>query len=73
MDKYVKAFCDDNPKFELECPECKHSETFKSKDVFKTSKFSYKCNHCGEDITVDTSKFARELRKTLNKVGIYVD
>jgi len=73
MEKYLKAFCDDNPKFELECPKCRRSETFKSKDVFKASKFLYKCKYCGEDISVDTSKFAREFKKALNKVGIYVD
>lgn len=72
MDKYIKTFCEQNPKFDLECPNCNKKNTFKSKDVFNKKEFSFSCKNCGSHITVDTTPFIKEFQKALNSIGIFL-
>lgn len=74
MDKYIEVFCKQNPKFALPCgnPECGKEHAFNSKDVFRSSSFDFKCDHCGNSTHIDSGKITKDLIAQIKKLGIKV-
>lgn len=74
MNKYLEVFCKQNPEFILVCghPDCKAEHTFKSKDVFKSTSFRFKCDCCGNSTTKDSSGLAKDITTNLKRAGITV-
>jgi|GEM_PF-1992592 len=72
MDKYVKALCKQNPVMEINCGnrECKSKFKVKSVDFFRDSSYTHTCDKCGKSAEYDTSKFAKDLKKQLEQIGI---
>ena len=72
MKKYMELFCNQNPNFEIECqnPNCPNGgkHIFKSKDVFKSNSFCFKCEE--QDILFDSKHFADSFKEELLKTGI---
>lgn len=72
MDKYIEIFCKQNPKMNMDCgnPECKHSFEVNSKDFFKNKTYSHVCEQCGKSTEYDTSKFVKDFKEQLKKLGV---
>ena len=72
MDKCIELFCKQNQNISLPCgnPKCKIKHTFKTKDVFRSEEYSFKCSSCGDTTIVDTSKVAKDITDQLKKLGV---
>lgn len=74
MNKYIEAFCQQNPNMKLPCgnPKCKKVHTFTSKEVLKTKSYDFTCKYCGRTTTIDTTKFTEDFLKQMKALGITV-
>ena len=74
MNKSAEFFCKQNLDFDLHCqnPQCKKKHTFKSKEVFKTQSFEFKCDVCGSNNIFDANKFIRNFESQMKKIGVHL-
>ncbi len=74
MDKYIEVLCKQNPETKMECgnPDCKHEFKVKSKEFFKGSSYHHVCDECGLSTDYDTTKFVKEFKEQLKKLGITI-
>lgn len=72
MDKYVALLCKQNPTMTLKCnnPDCDYKVKVNSADVFTDELYSIVCPDCGKTTTYDTSQFADNFKKQLQKLGV---
>lgn len=65
MDKYIKAFCKQNPNIKLICgnKECKHEFTTNTMEVYALDMYKYTCEICGKETTyVLKNDFVKQLK-----------
>lgn len=70
MDKYIEIFCEHNPVMEMECgdEECNNVFKVESKEFFKDSIYSIKCEKCNKTLEYDSIGFLEEYKKLLENM-----